>query len=60
MGNYVPRAVEVPQDLTMREVEKAVQICMRLGLLENRAGYLIIPHGVGAEVPYELWDPQDD
>lgn len=49
---YQPRFVQVPDDLTMREVEKAVQICMRLKLLENRAGYVIAPPGVVTLVPW--------
>lgn len=43
----------MPSNLTMGEVEKAVQICMRLDLLESRGGYLIIPQGVFARVEYK-------
>lgn len=53
MAAYLPRVVIVPSNLTMGEVEKAVQICMRLDLLESRGGYLIIPQGVFARVEYK-------
>ena len=55
MAGYLPRAVEVPSDLTMAEVEKAVSICMRLELLDNRAGYLIIPPDVAVRVDWKPW-----
>lgn len=53
MGDYPPRLVVVPPNLTMGEVEKAVGVCMQLGLLEARGGYIIIPQGVFVEVPYQ-------
>jgi len=53
VGSYQPRIVIVPKNLTMSEVEKAVGICMQLGLLENRAGYVIVPQGVFVKVPYQ-------
>jgi hypothetical protein len=53
MGDYQPRVVIVPESLTMREVEKAVGICMQLGLLESRAGYVIVPQGTFVKVPYQ-------
>ncbi len=53
MAAYLPRFIEVPDNLTMREVEKAIGICMQLGLLDNRGGYVIIPPGISTHVPWE-------
>lgn len=57
MAAYLPRIVVVPSNLTMAEVEKAVMICMNLGLLECRSGYVIIPQGAFARVEYK---PEDE
>lgn len=51
--SYLPKFVIVPENLTMREVERAVQICMNLGLLNDRGGYLLIPQGTFSRVEYK-------
>lgn len=53
MAAYLPRFIEVPDNLTMGEVERAIVICMQLGLLDNRRGYVIIPPGISTHVPWE-------
>lgn len=53
MAEYLPRTVIVPPYLKMAEVERAIQVCMNLGLLECRGGYLIIPQGTFARVEYK-------
>jgi len=52
-GVDLPLFVVVPESLTMREVQRAIEICMRLGLLGSKAGYVLIPPGVTVEVPYQ-------
>ena len=47
----LPEFVIVPEDLTMREVEKAIQVCMKVGLLTHNHGYVIIPQGTFVRVP---------
>jgi hypothetical protein len=59
VASYLPRFVLVPENFTMHEVQRAVEICMRLGLLENRGGYVVVPQGVFVEVPYQ-WEGNVD
>jgi hypothetical protein len=53
VASHLPRFVIVPKNLTMPEVEKAVWICMQLGLLDHIAGYVIVPQGVSVAIPYQ-------